>query len=281
MFVHVGVGFFIQAKWQQHPWFTTLKFLQKPWANTADSAFSCTRQDYNWSSFSVYFLFGFTAFLLSAISCFHIYASLTLGKLSMILLPRNVILCLLYPKCWRLLGTNVLLMYSSSGISVCFLVLCLALTVKRSSPAGKVPVLVGKDKIFCSYSSWILCVWVAVAAPADDVCRNKEEVAPQTGALGTEAWAFLIAFVNVIEVHWHPSGDAGRVRITWQVHCQELTHLALISLPYHWKFHCMTREHHIPVPWDRIWPPHCFVKPRWQSAGHKSSVARHIHKGHK
>lgn len=131
-----------------------LAFPRKPWTYTADSVFNHTRQEYSCGSFSVYFLFAFTASFLSVTSCLHIYTNLTLDKLSTILLLRNVILCLLCTKCWRLLGTNVSLVYRVLCIYICFLVLNVAPTMKMNSPAGKIQVLLGKDKIFCSYSSW-------------------------------------------------------------------------------------------------------------------------------
>lgn len=128
----------------------------------------------------------------------------------MILPLRNVILCLLYPKCWRLLGTNVLLIYSSSGIYICFLLLHVALTVKRSSPTGKMPVLLGKDKTFCSYRSWTLCIWVTAAAPAGDACRNREEIALQTGALSHWTVSVFNSF------HEHNRGAPASPRRCWE-----------------------------------------------------------------
>lgn len=210
MCVHVWVGFFIQAKWQQQ----TPMIYNTCTSTKAHSAFSCTRQEYNWGSFSAYFLFGFTASLLSAISCLHIYTSLTLGKLSMILLLRSVMLCLLYPKCWRLLGTNVLLMYGSSGIYICFLLFCVALTVERNSPAGKAPALLGKDKIFRSYSSWTLCMGSSVWPQQLLLVMHvgiRRKLPHRLGHWVTEPWVLFIAFMNVIEVHLHPHKDAGRV----------------------------------------------------------------------
>lgn len=47
-------------------------------------------------------------------------------------------------KVLRAVSTNVLLMYSSLGIFICFLALCVALAVKRNLLAGKAPDLLGK-----------------------------------------------------------------------------------------------------------------------------------------
>lgn len=95
-------------------------------------------------------------------SCLHIYTNLALDKLSMILLLRNVMLCLLCMMCWRLLGTNLLLVYSSLCIYKWFLG---ALIKKRSSPAGKMQVLLGKGKnILLLQQLEIVYMWLPCGA---------------------------------------------------------------------------------------------------------------------
>lgn len=173
-----------------------------------------------------------------------------------------------------------------TGVYICFLVLRAALTAKRSSLAGTAPVLLGKGKTFCSYSSWTLCMGSSMWPPQlllVLLVGKWRKLPHRSGHWVTEPWVLFVAFMSMIEVHLHPLEDAGRVFVTREVHFWESMCLALIGPPnIHITGTSTGRPGSITFMFlDTVWPlqfPRA-TKPHW--AGHKSSVARYTCSGHK